>query len=69
MHKSILVRLWDAIEAARADCVFLYITHNLEFASSRINSQIIWVKEFVTNNEWRYQLLEDVNVSDRKIWL
>lgn len=64
LHKSILVRLWDAIEAARVDCVFLYITHNLEFASSRINSQIIWVKEFVTNNEWRYQLLEDVNVSD-----
>ncbi|MDE6475231.1 MAG: ATP-binding protein, partial [Erysipelotrichaceae bacterium] len=39
LHKSILVRLWDAIEISREDCIFLYITHNLDFASSRMNSQ------------------------------
>lgn len=57
LHKSILVRLWDAIEALRTDCVFLYITHNLDFASSRINSQTIWVKEFLTENKWIYDLV------------
>lgn len=64
LHKSILVRLWNAIEASRTDCVFLYITHNLEFASSRINSQIIWVKEFLAGDTWEYDLLDDVNTSD-----
>lgn len=64
LHKSILVRLWNAIEASRTDCVFLYITHNLEFASSRINSQIIWVKEFLAEDTWEYDLLDDVNTSD-----
>lgn len=64
LHKSILVRLWNAIEASRTDCVFLYITHNLEFASSRINSQIIWVKEFLGEDSWKYDLLDDVNTSD-----
>lgn len=64
LHKSILVRLWNAMEASRTDCVFLYITHNLEFASSRINSQIIWVKEFLENNSWTYELLDNVNASD-----
>lgn len=64
LHKSILVRLWNAIEASRTDCVFLYITHNLEFASSRINSQIIWVKEFLAGDNWEYDLLDDVNTSD-----
>lgn len=64
LHKSILNRLWDAIEASRTDCVFLYITHNLDFASSRINSQIVWVKEFSGENNWKYDLVEDVNNSD-----
>lgn len=64
LHKSILNRLWDAIEASRTDCVFLYITHNLDFATSRINSQIIWVKEFFTDNIWNYNLVDDINTSD-----
>lgn len=64
LHKSILVRLWNAIECSRPDCMFLYITHNLDFASSRINSQIIWVKEFFAEDGWRYDLLDDINSSD-----
>lgn len=64
LHKSILTRLWDAIEASRTDCVFLYITHNLDFASSRIKSQIIWVKEFLTEDNWNYDLVNDINTSD-----
>lgn len=64
LHKSILVRLWDAIETSRTDCVFLYITHDLEFASTRINSQIIWVKDFLSENNWKYDLLDDVNTAD-----
>lgn len=64
LHKSILTRLWDAIEAYRTDCVFLYITHNLDFANSRVNSQIIWVKEFLGDNSWKYDLLDNVNASD-----
>ncbi len=64
LHKSILVRLWNAIEAARRDCTFLYITHSLKFASSRMNSQIIWVKEMVSNSEWDYEFIDDIRASD-----
>ena len=64
LHKSILVRLWNAIECSRPDCMFLYITHNLDFASSRINSQIVWVKEFFVEDGWKYDLLDDINYSD-----
>ena len=64
LHKSILVRLWDAIEASREDCVFLYITHNLDFANSRMNSQIIWVKDFSGEDNWDYHLVEDINTLD-----
>lgn len=35
INKSILAKLWDKIEAARPDCAFLYITHDVDFAGSR----------------------------------
>jgi hypothetical protein len=64
LHKSILVRLWDAIEASRPDCVFMYITHDLDFASTRINTQIVWVKSMDENPVWEYELLEEDGFSD-----
>ena len=57
LHKAILIRLWNAIEAARPDCMFVYITHDLDFAVSRNNSQIIWVKDMPHQNVWDYELL------------
>lgn len=59
LHKAILVRLWNAIEETRKDCVFIYITHNLEFAIERINSQIVWVKSMDSDVSWDYQLIEE----------
>ena len=57
LHKAILIRLWNAIEAARPDCMFIYITYDLDFAVSRNNSQIIWVQNMPKQNEWEYKLL------------
>lgn len=65
LHKSILIRLWDAIESARPDCTFLYITHDLNFTMSRINSQIIWAKNMTTIGNWEYELINfDNNIVD-----
>ncbi len=57
LHKAILIRLWNAIEVARPDCMFIYITHDLDFAVSRNNSQIIWIKDMPHQNVWDYELL------------
>lgn len=35
VHKSIIGDLWDELEAARSDCGFIYITHDIDFAASR----------------------------------
>ena len=69
LHKSILVRLWNAIESSRPDCTFLYITHSLDFAVSRNNSQIIWVKDMPKKDEWEYELLSenDSKIDDVKL--
>ena len=46
LHRAIQALLWDQIETARADCTFVYITHDLEFAATRIGGRRIWLKEF-----------------------
>lgn len=35
INRAVLQTLWDAAESERSDCAFLYITHDLEFASGR----------------------------------
>jgi ABC-type lipoprotein export system ATPase subunit len=35
VHESIQSALWDTLEAARPNCTFVYITHDLTFAASR----------------------------------
>lgn len=53
LHKSIQAKLWDEIEARRQDCLFVYLTHDIEFASTRVGATKIWLKEFDgTNWEW-----------------
>ena len=59
LHNSILSKLWNLLEKNRKDCLFIYITHNLDFAVSRINSQLIWVKSYLGNEKWQFELIED----------
>lgn len=59
LHKSILIRLWNCIEDFRKDCVFVYITHNLDFAISRLNSEIVWVKEYYGEDKWDYEIIDN----------
>lgn len=58
LHKSITKILWDRIEQERPDCTFIYLTHDIDFASSRQNSTKIWIKNF-DGNSWDYEILED----------
>ncbi len=64
LHNSILERLWNAIESERQDCVYLYITHNLDFARTRNNAQIVWVKNMFNKQTWDFQLLNSDEFSD-----
>ena len=41
IHRSIMSTLWDELEAVRPDCGFVYITHDLEFASSRAAQKFV----------------------------
>lgn len=61
MHKSILGSLWDEIEKSRPDVGFIYITHDLTFASSRSSAKIYAVEEFdFSNTRWKIAESETV---------
>ncbi len=54
IHKSILGRLWDEIEGARPDLSLVYITHDLEFASTRASANIYGIEEFLPSGpSWK----------------
>lgn len=46
LHKTITSQLWNILEEERRDCLFIYLTHDLEFATSRVNANKAWIKSF-----------------------
>jgi hypothetical protein len=58
LHKALQATLWNEVERARPDLTFVYITHDLDFASSRVGATKIWLKEY-SNNSWSWEELND----------
>jgi ABC-type dipeptide/oligopeptide/nickel transport system ATPase subunit len=54
LHRAIQSLLWDKVEAARPDCTFIYITHDLDFAATRTGARKIWIKEF-DGTDWAWE--------------
>jgi ABC-type cobalamin/Fe3+-siderophores transport system ATPase subunit len=52
IHKSLISKLWDKIEEICPDKLFLYITHDLEFAASRADAHKFWIKEYQGGTKW-----------------
>lgn len=59
LHKSIQYALWNKIEQIRSDCLFVYLTHDVEFASSRVGFKNIWLKDYDGNN-WTWKEVDDI---------
>lgn len=49
IHKAILQTVWNKLESVRADCSFVYLTHDLEFAASRAGAIKYAVQSFKSN--------------------
>lgn len=64
IHRSIMNRLWDAIERKRPDCFFIYITHDTEFAANHQHADKFWVKSF-DGRKWDYQKIEDSTLPEQ----
>ncbi|MBN2279031.1 MAG: DUF4435 domain-containing protein [Candidatus Marinimicrobia bacterium] len=60
MHikKSIIIILCDLLESFRKDCTFVYLTHDVSFASSRHDFLKVWLKDY-NGDSWNYEILSD----------
>lgn len=58
LHRSIMNRLWMALERYRPDCLFIYITHDTQFAAMHPNADKIWIKEYDGQN-WKLEKITD----------
>ena len=76
LHNSIMNILWEQLENYRQDCLFIYITHDTNFAASHKNSEKIWIKSYdgenwdlekIISNELPEKLLFDILGSRKNI--
>lgn len=56
LHKSVRAPLWDQIEKARSDCFFVYLTHDVDFASSMREATKVWLKSY-DGTRWDWDLI------------
>ncbi|WP_296113388.1 DUF4435 domain-containing protein [uncultured Anaerococcus sp.] len=50
LHGTIMNKLWENLEEYRSDCLFIYITHDTNFAAYHKNSEKIWIKSYDGKN-------------------
>lgn len=58
VHRSIMARLWDELEAVRPDCAIIFITHDLEFASSRVAQKFV-IRDYDPTPFWKVELVPE----------
>lgn len=62
LHKSVQTSLWAEIERLRPDCLFVYLTHDVDFAAAKEGSKRIWLKSY-DGQYWDWEeLQEDSNL-------
>ncbi|MDE6810690.1 MAG: DUF4435 domain-containing protein [Muribaculaceae bacterium] len=60
LHPTVSNLIWDKVEDLRPDCTFIYTTHDLDFAATRTDNAVVWVRDFdPANTTWDYTLLPD----------
>ena len=55
LHKSLVDKLWNQIESHIQNKLLIYITHDLDFATSRTDAMKIWIQEYSGDNKWIWQ--------------
>lgn len=66
LHPAIMNRLWRELEKCRRDCLFVYITHDLSFASSHGNAEKYWIKEFNGTN-WKIEKIGEESIPEELV--
>lgn len=63
LHRSIMNRLWMSLEKLRTDCLFIYITHDTQFAAMHTAADKIWIREYDGEN-WKLERIPNSNLPE-----
>lgn len=66
LHKAILNKLWDILEEKRKDCMFIYLTHDIDFASTRIANKR-WLKSYSSSTSGIFENWEIESIAESEI--
>lgn len=69
LHKSLVDKLWNKIEELSQDKLLIYITHDIDFASSRTDANKFWIQSFNGNNLWKWQEVHNDDVLPNELML
>jgi hypothetical protein len=59
LHRSLVDKLWNSIEARSQTKTIIYITHDLDFASSREYAKKLWIKDYSGGHSWVWTEVPD----------
>jgi predicted ATPase len=65
LHRSLMNRLWTEIEGIRKDCLFIYITHDTQFAANHRQAKKIWVKSYDGGSKWDWEEIQDSSLPEQ----
>ncbi len=68
IHKSVQARLWDSLETQRKDCMFVYLTHDLDFAATRVNATKLCINSY-TKTSWDWYIVPESEDLPESIFL
>lgn len=68
IHKSIISNLWDEIEKLCPDCSFLMITHDIEFAATRVAKKYV-IRNYYSDPAWDISEIPDSELDEQTITL
>lgn len=67
LHHSIMSKLWSMLEKFRQDCLFVYITHDTQFAAAHVQADKIWIKEF-DGAHWKLEPINDCKIPEELLF-
>ena len=63
LHGSIMNKLWMSLEKERVDCLFIYITHDMNFTALHGEVDKIWIKSY-DGVYWQYEKLLNTDIPE-----
>lgn len=67
LNPAILNQLFDECEKIRNESVFIYISHDLEFVTTRKDNTVFWIKEYKYPNIWTILPTNPQNIPEELI--